>query len=185
MPITQKTTIKTEAYFSKDGKHRYLLKKEWDKRKKKAMVIMINPSSADSMVIDHTTMYVINNLSKLDFGSVDIVNMFSKIDIRLSSRQSIEELVDKENDNYIEKSAAKADYIIIAWGSIGENNKKIKERQKEIFNLLKKYKDKLYTICDLKGRGGYHPLAPQVRHSWKLEKMNLEDDLKIKRKGKK
>lgn len=92
MPITQKTTIKTEAHFSEDGKHRYLLKKEWNKAKKKAMVIMINPSSADGMVIDHTTMYVINNLSKLDFGSVDIVNMFSKIDIRLSSRQWIKKM---------------------------------------------------------------------------------------------
>ncbi|WIF94454.1 DUF1643 domain-containing protein [Caminicella sporogenes] len=184
MSVTQKSTIKTEAHFSKDGKHRYLLKKEWNKNKKKAMVIMINPSSADGMLIDPTTMYVINNLSKLDFGFVDIVNMFSKIDVKLSLRQSIEKLVGKENDDYIEKSATKADCIIIAWGSIGENNKKIKERQKEIFNLLKKYKDKLYTICDLKGRGGYHPLASQVRHSWKLEKINLEDDLKIKRKGK-
>ncbi len=57
----QKSTLRTEAYFSEDGKHRYLLRKEWEKGKKKAMVIMINPSAADNIVMDHTTMFVVNN----------------------------------------------------------------------------------------------------------------------------
>jgi hypothetical protein len=171
---TQKSTIKTEAYFSEDEKHRYLLRKEWNKTKKKAMVIMINPSSADKLLIDHTTMYVINNLSKLDFGSVDIVNIFSKIDVRISLKESMDELVGKENDNYIEKAAARADYIIIAWGKVGENSQKIKNRQEEIFNILSKNEKSLYTIADAKGRRGFHPLAPQVRNSWKLEKISME-----------
>jgi len=77
MVLTEKSMIKTEAIFSENKTHRYLLRKEWNKTKKKVMVIMINPSSADKVRIDHTTMYVINNLSKMDFGLVDIVNIFS------------------------------------------------------------------------------------------------------------
>jgi len=168
----QRSTIKTEVHFSEDGEHRYLLKKEWDKKKKKAMVVMINPSSADSMLIDHTTMYVINNLSKLDFGSVDIVNMFSKIEVRLNLKQRIEELVGEANDNYIEKSAAKADAIIIAWGRTGERNGNIKERKQKILNMLKVHKDKIYEISDSKGSKSFHPLAPQVRNYWELKQIN-------------
>lgn len=56
MPIVDKSTLRTEVHFSEDRKHRYLLRKEWDKTKNKAMIIMINPSSADGLVIDHTTM---------------------------------------------------------------------------------------------------------------------------------
>ncbi len=33
--ITDKSVVKTEAVFSDDRQHRYLLKKEWDKNKKK------------------------------------------------------------------------------------------------------------------------------------------------------
>ena len=39
--INQKSTLKTEAVFSDDGKHRFLLRKEWDKTKKSALVIML------------------------------------------------------------------------------------------------------------------------------------------------
>lgn len=176
MAVTVKSIVKTEVIFSESKEHRFLLRKEWDKNNKKAIVIMINPSSADELLIDHTTMYVVNNLSKIGFGSVDIVNIFSKIDTKISTKEDIQELVDEENDTQILKSAAKVDNIIIAWGKVGENNKKVKERQEQVINLLTGYKDKFYTIEDSKGREGFHPLAPQIRHSWKLKKLQLESE---------
>lgn len=176
MFIIEKSTRKTEVIFSEDKQHRYLLKKEWDKNKKKAVVIMINPSSADEVLIDHTTMYVVNNLSKIGFGSVEIVNIFSRINTKISTKEDMQELVDEENDTQILKSAAKVDNIIIAWGKVGENNKKVKERQEQVINLLNEHKDKFYTIQDIKGREGFHPLAPQIRHRWKLKKLQLEPE---------
>lgn len=53
--INEKVTMKSEAVFSDDKNHRYLLRKEWDKAKDRACVLMINPSSADGIVIDLTT----------------------------------------------------------------------------------------------------------------------------------
>lgn len=175
MSITEKSVIRTEVCFSEDKQHRYLLRKEWDKNKNKAMAIMINPSSADGILIDHTTMYVVNNLSRLGFGSVDMVNIFSKINIKMSTKENIEDLVDKENDTYILKSANKVEYIIIAWGKVGETNKKIKGRQNEVLDMLKEHKDKLYIIQDNRGREGFHPLAPQIRFNWILKKLDIED----------
>ena len=176
MATPQKSTLRTEAYFSEDGKHRYLLRKEWEKGKKKAMVIMINPSAADNIVMDHTTMFVVNNLARLGFGSVDIVNMFSKGALRLSMKEGMGELIGDENDEYIKKSAARADCIVIAWGSIGNSSTKIKNRQKEIFAILKGQEEKIHEIADQIGRRGFHPLSPSVRKGWKLEKLAIDVD---------
>ncbi|MCE5286074.1 MAG: DUF1643 domain-containing protein [Pelosinus sp.] len=160
MAAIEKNAIKTEAVFSDDKKNRYVLKKEWDKNKKKAMVLMVNPSYADGMLIDPTTMYVMNNLSKLDFGSVDIVNIFSSLDGSRSVKAVPEEVM-KENAEHIMASAEKADMIIIAWGKVGDGSKSIEERQRYFLDMLAKYKDKLYTL-------GFHPLAPRMRASWNL-----------------
>jgi hypothetical protein len=169
----EKSSLKTEAVFSENKEHRYLLKKEWDKNKKKAMIIMINPSTADSMLIDRTTMYVINNLSQLGYGSVDILNAFSKISTKISLSNDMDDLVTKENDVYVQKSATKADSIIIAWGSKGRSNGKMKIRRDEIFKILEEHKAKLFVIKDSNGKVGLHPLSPSIAKCWELEKLNI------------
>jgi hypothetical protein len=172
MTVTEKSVVKTEAIFSADKQYRYLLRKEWDKNKKKVMVIMINPSTAAEVFIDHTTMYVINNLFKLDVGAVDIVNLFPNVDGSRKTKGSIPE-VDKENEKQIAASAEKADGIIIAWGSAGVGNKSIQERQENILNFVSSYEDKLFMICDDRGNRGFHPLSPKIRYDWNLIKFRI------------
>lgn len=172
---SEKTTIKSEAVFSDDGKHRFLLHKEWDKNKPKATIIMINPHSADTLNCDMTTMLVINNLNELGYGSVDIVNMYSRISLKLYFRfNSDSDLLDVENDEIILKSVEKTDKIIIAWGSIGNNSQRVKSRQKEILELLEPYQDKIYIIQGENNsvETGFHPLTPCIRNKWELEKIN-------------
>ncbi len=90
------------------------------KRRKSAMIIMINPNTADTLNIDLTTMLTINNLSRLGFGSTNIVNLYSQISPKLSLRfNSDDDLIDSKNDKIIEQYAAMSDAIIIAWGSVG------------------------------------------------------------------
>ncbi len=62
------------------------------------------------------------------------------------------------------ESAKKSDTIILAWGSIGNHNQRIKDRQKAVLELLKPFSDKLYQI----GENGYHPLTPIIRNNWNL-----------------
>ncbi len=95
------------------------------------MVIMINPNTADTVNFDMTTMLVINNLHKLGFGSVNIVNLYSRIMEKAQSRfNGDDELIDNEADDVIEQYAAMSDAIIIAWGTIGKNTLRVRERQK-------------------------------------------------------
>lgn len=165
MAITEKSTIKTEVVFSDDRKHRFLLRKEWDRSKKKATVIMVNPSYADAMLFDQTTMYVVNNLHRLDFGGVDIVNVFSSLD----GKPSVNEHIEKENLECILASAAKADTIIIAWGKAGDASKAVLRQQEYMMKQLEPFRDKLMTL-------GFHPLAPRMRAQWELKKINAPVD---------
>ena len=71
-----------------------------------------------------TTLYILNNISKLDFGAVDIVNLSSRITTKLNVNEDLGADIEKDNAEFILKSAGKSDKIIIAWGKIGDNNKK-------------------------------------------------------------
>ena len=168
--LTEKVLLKTESVFSDDRNNRYLLRKEWDTKKPRATIIMTNPSTADVMTMDYTTLYILNNLYKLDFGAVDIVNLSSKITTKINANEDLGVDLEKENAEIILKSAEKADKVIIAWGKIGDNNKKVRAIQDKLLGILKPFKDKLYLIADTEdSNGGFHPLASQIRFQWILK----------------
>lgn len=170
---TETTVMKNKALFSDDGEHRLLLRREWDKNGKTAMIIMINPNTADTLSMDMTTMLVLNNLYKLGFGNVNIVNLYSRITPKLSLRfNSDDDLIDKECDEIIEQYSAMSDAIIIAWGSLGNTSERVRERQADILEILSKFSNKLYKI----GEQGYHPLTPAVRNHWELVPYEMEDN---------
>lgn len=167
--LTEKVLLKTETVFSDDRRNRYLLRKEWDTKKPRATIIMTNPSAADLMTMDYTTLYILNNISKLDFGAVDIVNLSSRITTKLNVSEDLGLDIEKENAEFILKSAEKSDKIIIAWGKIGDNNKKVRAVQDKLLTILKPFKDKLFCIASSEdGDSGFHPLAPQIRFQWVL-----------------
>ena len=67
---------------------------------------MISPSNrAGEVSIDMTTMYVINNCFSQEFGSVDILNLYSKLDSDTLTTCP-------ENDDWLLKSCQKSDKVI-------------------------------------------------------------------------
>ena len=97
---TVSTMLATTAIFSDDGKKRYLLKKVWNKEKPRLAIIMLVPSEASGIELDNTTMLVLNNASRLGYGSVHILNLFSTLgDFNLKSAEDI----DKENLSSVPK----------------------------------------------------------------------------------
>ena len=131
------------------------------------MVIMKNPSSADEVALDLTTLYTINNLVALDYGAVDIVNIYPKITQKLK----VDDVDLREieiSDKIIVETAEKVDSVIIAWGRVGEKSKAIEKRQNELLEKLQVFKDKLFIIGDGKGNELFHPLAPHIRFHWEL-----------------
>lgn len=167
--LIEKDNIKCESVFNENHTHRFLWKRVWNKDKPLATVITLNPCLADNILIDTTTFLVVNNVARLGkYGGVIIVNLYSKLTSKLSTRwYSKEELNDIVNDSYIKKSAEESEVVIAAWGKCCDNNQQIAERVEEVLEILNEFEDKIYYISD-EVRIGIHPLTPSVREKWLL-----------------
>jgi hypothetical protein len=166
--------MKTEIVYSEDKTRRYRLTKIWDEKKPRAMVLMTNAGTADVVSIDYTTLYTVRNLNAIGFGSVDMLNMSSIITVKLEIPKHGEIVEESENITHILSTAEKADKVLIAWGKLGENNKKVKGLQSKILEKLRPFADKLHGITnDIESDEFYHPLAPQIRAEWVLKPLKL------------
>lgn len=166
---TETTTMQTTVIYNDDKTHRYLLRKEWNSDKPSAEIIMLYPSFADTVTVDHTTMFVLQNLERLDYGSVNIVNLFSSMSGKHSTLD-----IDEDNMNYIMEYAEKSDIIIFATGTGGDGNKTVLRMQKQVLDMLKPFQKKLNCITDARGRKFYHPLCPAVR-KWILSPFSYDE----------
>jgi len=164
--------METKIILDDTEKHRYLLEKTWDTDKGIAAILMLYPCSSVPEEMDLTTMLVINNLRKMDYGSVRIVNIFSKLNLFLRADS---EPNNPENNDIIVQAVNGADTVIIAYGKSGEGNHKISKRQQEVLMLLEPFKSKLVTIEDPYGTKGFHPLTPSIRKFWKLVPFDFPD----------
>jgi hypothetical protein len=100
--------------------------------------------------------------------------MSSIITVKLEIPKFGEIVEESENISHILKSAKECDKVLIAWGKLGENNKKVRALQLKILEKLRPYADKLYGITnDLTSDEFYHPLAPQIRSEWVLKPYEL------------
>ena len=164
------TKLTTEAIFSDDGNKRYLLRKTWDEKKKKLAIIMLFPSTASGIELDYSSMLVLNNASRLDFGSVDILNLSAVLDDYTLREADVE---DSKNLDVISKSAENADVIVYAAGVGKSKNKVFQDLQKSVIEKLRPYEDKLNCLCNESGVARLqHPLSPAVR-TWCLSPLKV------------
>lgn len=145
--IRNSSTVKSEAHFSDDGLHRYLLKRVWDESKPNALIIMLNPSYAGEVKCDYSSMRALNYLVDKGYGSMTIVNLFSWIETESDNLPEYSERYDADTDKHTSESIKLADDIYIAWGS----NKDRKIRIKQVITLIEKHKidkTKIYRLTD-------------------------------------
>ena len=182
------TELCTEAVYSDDGKKRYLLRKTWDVNLPKLAVIMLCAGSAGTVELDTTTQLVLNNASRLGYGSVAIVNLFTTLnDFALKQSES----EDAENLEVIIQEASAAEKVVYAPGTGKAKNKLFMEVQEQVLTALRPYEDKLCCLCDKYGGSKYlHPLSPRVRE-WHLSPLKVselidipEEEARPKKKGK-
>ena len=152
--------ITRSAVFSKDGKKRYKLESVWDENKPKACIIMSQPSTADELLCDQTTMLCYNNAVAQNFGGISIVNVFCGLDYNKPE-------TDRINSSLLLEECGKADVVIVAYGR-GTAHTEEKERLLEA--LKKTCPEKLHTIIDSYGQALTHPLNPKARN-WKIERL--------------
>lgn len=169
---TIQTTLTTTAVFSEDKKKRYLLQKEWDTAKPSLAIIMLAPSEAAGIELDNTTLLVLNNASRLGYGSVAVLNLFATLnDFGLKEVES----EDLENINAILTAVEKADAVVYAPGVGKAKSKVFQERQKQVLTVLRPFEGKLNCLCGKDGEARLqHPLSPAVR-TWYLSPLKINE----------
>ena len=166
------TTLTTEAVYSDDHKKRYLLRKRWDAQKPSLAVIMFAPSAAAGIELDSSTLLVLNNASRLGYGCVSILNLFSTLN-DFALRQAEDE--DAENLKAIVETAKKSDTIVYAAGVGKAKVKAFLKRQEQVITALTPYASKLHCLCDESGSARLqHPLSPAVR-KWNLSPLDPKE----------
>lgn len=158
-----KTNIKTTSVYSDDNTKRYSMNIEWDREKKKATVIMVSAGASNGISFDHTTTYVIDNLYRLGYGSVKVVNLFATIG---DGHAVLENDTDDNNMKYIINAVKESDITIYATGTGHNGNRKFRRRQEELLHRLEAMDENMLSlmcIADEYGRKFFHPLYPAVR----------------------
>lgn len=176
---TVKTTLTTEAIFSDDGTKRYLLRKTWDESKPTLAIIMLVPSSAAGIELDSTTQLVLNNASRLGFGGIDILNLFSTLnDFALKEAED----VDADNIEAIIHSAEKAETLVYAAGTGKAKNKAFQQRQEQVLNALRPYESKLHCLTNESGKAPT-PVVPGCTHMALVPAENFRVGLRTEKRS--
>ena len=118
-----------KAIISDCNKYRYELHREWDKKKNKALFIMLNPSTADGLNNDLTTIRCMNFAKKWGYGGIMIGNIYP---FRAKRPKDLKKWLNKKylcgtpaiplnsgyrtNRVHVGDMAERADLIICAWG---------------------------------------------------------------------
>ncbi|HHD0803737.1 TPA: DUF1643 domain-containing protein [Staphylococcus aureus] len=165
---TIKSTLQTEAIFSDDQQHRYLLKKTWDSEKQTITIITMYPNYTGLLRIDLTTQLIMNKVSEMDaFGSINFVNLYSNITTPINLKH-LENAYDKHTDIQIMKAVKESDEVILAWGAYAKKHV-VEARVNEVLEMLKPHKKKVKQLMNPTTNEIMHPLNPKARQKWTLK----------------
>ncbi|MEY8828140.1 DUF1643 domain-containing protein [Sedimentitalea sp. XS_ASV28] len=107
------------AIYSDCERYRYSLTRVWDAAGKRALFVMLNPSTATEIQNDPTVERCERRARALGFGAFQVTNIFAWRDTDPRAMRAAEDPVGPENDAAILAGAAWADQVIAAWGTHG------------------------------------------------------------------
>ena len=141
---------KSGAVFSDCRKYRYALWRIWNEHMPIAMIIGLNPSTADQTRNDPTITRCINFASSWGYGGVCVTNLFGFRATAPTELKAHHDPIGKENDAWVHEMAKRSAITVAAWGNHG----KFLNRSLEILPSL----DQLHCIKMNKSGEPAHPL---------------------------
>lgn len=109
------------AVYSDCERYRYLLTRVWNPEGRKALFILLNPSTATEVQNDPTVERCERRARALGFGGFRVTNIFAWRDTDPKKMRAAADPVGPENDAAIVESCPWADQIIAGWGAHGEH----------------------------------------------------------------
>jgi len=107
------------AVYSDCERYRYSLTRIWDPAGRKALFVMLNPSTATEVQNDPTVERCERRARALGFGAFCVTNIFAWRDTDPRKMRAAKDPVGPENDTAILTGADWADQVIAAWGTHG------------------------------------------------------------------
>ena len=144
-----------DAVISDCGKYRYLLRRVWDHTKPRALLIMLNPSTADARQDDATIRSCVRLLGGLGYGSTEVVNLMAW---RATDPKDLppkpSDAMGSDNPRTIEAAIHRCDVAICAWGA-----HPYAERFKgAVLDMISLYRPVAYCFGKTKAGAPKHPL---------------------------
>ncbi len=115
----QKGDAHSTAVYSDCERYRYLLTRVWEPAGRRALFIMLNPSTATEVQNDPTVERCERRARALGFGAFRVTNIFAWRDTDPKKMRAAADPVGPANDAAIADSCPWADQIIAAWGAHG------------------------------------------------------------------
>ncbi len=107
------------AVYSDCECYRYSLSRVWDPAGRKALFVMLNPSTATEVQNDPTVERCERRARALGFGAFTVTNIFAWRDTDPRKMRAAVDPVGPENDAAILQATREADQIVAAWGTHG------------------------------------------------------------------
>lgn len=150
----QKGDAASVAIYSECERYRYLLTRTWDGDGRKALFVMLNPSTATEVQNDPTVERCERRARALGFGAFRVCNIFAWRDTDPRRMRQAADPVGTANDAAIRDSCHWADTVVCAWGTHGEHL----NRGPEVEALMRKTGVPLYHLGLSKAGHPKHPL---------------------------
>ena len=161
---------KSVAVFSDCEAYRYLLTRVWDPTGKRALFVMLNPSTADEFRNDPTVERCERRARALGFGAFRVTNIFAFRATDPKVMRAAADPVGPGNNAAIDESARDwADAIVCAWGNHGQHL----QRGAEVRRLLAATGQPLHHLGLTGAQEPKHPLYisySQALIEWHLDR---------------
>ncbi|MEN8837568.1 MAG: DUF1643 domain-containing protein [Celeribacter marinus] len=142
------------AVYSDCERYRYSLTRTWDTQGRKALFVMLNPSTATEVQNDPTVERCERRARALGFGAFCVTNIFAWRDTDPKNMRAAADPIGPENDTTILGFSDWADNIICAWGTHGAHL----SRGVTVEALLRETGRNLYHLGLSKAGHPKHPL---------------------------
>ncbi|MFY2824456.1 DUF1643 domain-containing protein [Ruegeria sp. MALMAid1280] len=142
------------AIYSDCEKYRYSLTRVWDAGGRKALFVMLNPSTATEVQNDPTVERCERRARALGFGAFQVTNIFAWRDTDPRKMRAAVDPVGPKNDAAILDGVEWADQVIAAWGTHGAHL----DRGPAVETLLRGTGQPLFHLGLTKDGHPKHPL---------------------------
>ncbi|MFQ3247759.1 MAG: hypothetical protein ACI9SP_004418 [Arenicella sp.] len=111
--------MKADAKLSDCRNYRFALWRTWDDSKPFAMIVGLNPSTADEVKDDPTLTRCINFAKSWGYGGVCMTNLFAYRATDPKDMKAQNDPIGANNDIWLNKLANDAGIVVAAWGNDG------------------------------------------------------------------